>query len=144
MNLVLFKPRVRPEPSIRLTPLIDILFQLIIFFTVSSQLRWSPAIRIDLPAAATAAPVDRPMRLVISVDAAGRVWLDGTELEPGQLRRAFEERVSARQQPLLELEADRAAPYGVVLGVIDDARAAGIDAIAAFTTPLPAEPAAGR
>jgi biopolymer transport protein ExbD len=135
MQKILFPEKPRKRPEIRITPLIDILLLLLIFFTISSRLRWSPGLTLDLPAASTSEPVDRPMRLVVMVDANGGIYVQGEEIPVEQLSDRLKSELGpeGQKQPTLELEADEKAPYGRVLAVIDEARSLGLDRIIAFT-----------
>ncbi len=80
MQKILFPDLPKRTPEIRITPLIDILLLLLIFFTISSRLRWNPGLTLDLPQASSSVPVDRPLRLVVMIDEEGTMYLQGEEV----------------------------------------------------------------
>ena len=135
MQKILFPDLPKRTPEIRITPLIDILLLLLIFFTISSRLRWNPGLTLDLPQASSSVPVDRPMRLLVMIDEEGTVYLQGEEVAADALGAELKAALTelGPESPTLELEADRRAPYGSVLGVIDEARGLGLEKIIAFT-----------
>ncbi|HRZ10973.1 MAG TPA: biopolymer transporter ExbD [Kiritimatiellia bacterium] len=109
------------EADIDLTPLIDVIFMLLLFFILASTFS-QPALRVTLPAAATAAPVPNdPPRLVFSVDAQGALFHLGAPLALADLPARLE---AATEQPV-ELHVDRAAPFQSFISVLDRMRACG-------------------
>jgi len=126
------RPRPRRRPVLNVTPLIDVLFLLLIFLMVSSTFLEHPAIELDLPRASTSEPVRvDSLRLAIPED--GRLLLEGEEVEPAALRERLREAAGENPELLLILEADRGADYGRVVEALDAAREAGVKRISAFT-----------
>ena len=103
-----------------LTPLIDVVFMLLLFFILASTFS-SPVLPVALPEAGTAERVpEDPARLVLAIDAGGELHRgpDAVEAEalPGLL---------ADSEGPVELRVDRAAPFDAFVGVMDRLRAAG-------------------
>lgn len=133
-----FYTRKRRNPSIIIVSMIDILAILLIFFIVTTTFRKDlPSLKINLPdsktAEAAAAPKNEP--LVLQVKSAAEIHLDG---RPATLENLQAELIAARaknpERPVA-LQADREAPFGVVVSVLDALKAAGIKNIPAFTQP---------
>ncbi|HAL93050.1 MAG TPA: biopolymer transporter ExbD [Verrucomicrobia bacterium] len=109
------------EADIDLTPLIDVVFMLLLFFILAATFS-APVLKVALPSAATAERVEDDLsRLVLSIDADGRLYhLDAPvsiEDVPGLL--------AAGTEGAVELRVDRAAPFDAFVGVMDRLRAAG-------------------
>src|SRR6266436_2493787 len=127
----------RQVPSVIIVALIDVLIVLLIFLLVTTTLKQQPALRLALPessqAQRTGAQESPP--LVISVDPAGNLRL-GTEATPMTVERLKTELVSrAANTPDLKLaiSADKAAPFGQIVRVMDAAKEAKIKNVNAFT-----------
>lgn len=110
--------------AVELTPLIDVLLLLLIFFTVSTTFLRQRALAVALPEVATASPAAVRLALVVEVDASGETLVDGRRLaNAGALVDALAAEHEAGR-PLL-LAADRDARHHAVVRVLDAARRAG-------------------
>ena len=131
MTLSLAKSRPRRKPS--LTPMIDVVFLLIIFFLVSSHLaRRESRLALDLPTAATGEADDDPSpRLTVNIDAEGALSLGATSLDATQLAVRLRAERESHPTPLrVRLRSDRAAPYSAVEPALAACAAAGVEDIA--------------
>ena len=119
------------ELELNMTPMIDIVFQLIIFFLVVSEFASYDRIAdLTLPSAseAKAEDVAVPDRLIISVDRLGRIWIAGRERTMADVDRYLrveknqrgEERGKKTGLPVL-IQADRNAAWRVIQDVIEKA-----------------------
>ncbi len=126
MNL---RPRRREELDINLTPLIDVVFLLLIFFMVSTTFRKETELEIDLPRASEEpAPVE-PRQLTVSIDAQGRYYVNETALmddKPGTLRKAMLEVVGDKRDLPVTIRADGRTPHQAVVRVLDVAARLGL------------------
>lgn len=132
MNL---RPRRSEEPEIGLTPLIDVVFLLLIFFMVTTTFRKESVFDITLPQAARQPTEQRPA-LVVSIDAAGRYAVNDQALpdaQPSTLRTRLAELASAEERPVLEIRADANTPHQAVVTVLDAAGQVGLQRIAIAT-----------
>lgn len=119
----------RPKTSsatIELTPLIDIIFQLLIFFMITSSVSQS-SLEVQLPILAAESPLEDSPSLILSILTDGSLKLNG-ELLP---ENALEEKLSLalNENPTLFLEADQTVPYDTILRVLKKVREAGIKSI---------------
>ena len=115
-----FRQLRRPEVSINLTPLIDVVFLLLIFFMVSTSFSELTLLVVDLPQAeGTSASADTSVLLV--VDVAGNMTLDG-EPVPNNVRglsAAMGERLSGNTDIPVILSADAMTPHQYVVTAMD-------------------------
>lgn len=117
----------RDEAQINLTPLIDVVFLLLIFFMVSTTFERESEIEIELPEATAERP-DREAAVEVWIDAGGRLYLNGRQLEDAGvsgLRTALETLAIPEPRPALVIGADASTPYQAVINVMDAAHQAG-------------------
>jgi biopolymer transport protein ExbD len=133
-----FYTRKRRAPSIIIVSLIDILAILLIFFIVTTTFRKNlPQLQINLPESKSAelAPAEKNEPVVLSVKSADEISLDGKPITLDLLAEALKTmRTQAPTRPIA-MQADREAPFGVVVKVLDALKDAGIKNIPAFTQP---------
>ena len=134
-----FTRRSRKRLTINITSMIDVLFLLIIFFVVTSSFLEQPGMKLELPAAESAEPTEA-QELVLNMDAAGRIRLGDVALDMGGLRAALVDRLREHGERVLVIRADRAAPHGTVVRVMDIAKRAGVrDLVIATDAQVPAD-----
>jgi biopolymer transport protein ExbD len=130
--------RKRRAPSIIIVSLIDILAILLIFFIVTTTFQKNqPQLQINLPESKTAeqAPAENSQPLVLRIKSAEQITLDEKPVTLESLADALKTfRAQAPARPIA-MQADREAPFGVVVKALDALRNAGIKNIPAFTQP---------
>ena len=119
--------------TINRTPLIDVLFLLLIFFMVSSTFRENPAINVTLPKAKTA-ELTKTEETVVTIDKEGKLYLNADEIVPEELHRGLTGVFMQKGETNLVLQADENVPYKIVIFVMDIARDIGFNSIVALTT----------
>ena len=115
-----FRQLRRPEVSINLTPLIDVVFLLLIFFMVSTSFSELTQLVVDLPEAeGTPASGDRSVLLVVDVQ--GNMTLDGEPVpkDAGGLSAALRQRLNGNTNIPVTLSADAMTPHQYVVTAID-------------------------
>ena len=105
------------DVHIDLTPLIDVIFMLVIFFVMTMTFS-KPVLDIVLPKSAIAQAQKKGEELLVAVRADGSVLVDGTAVTMDELPAAMD----ARPDALLNLSVDRAAPFEAFVKVIDVAK----------------------
>ena len=99
-----------------LTPLIDVVFLLIIFFLVSTEfIDLSRKVRIERPQSVASEESERVMKNVLELGPEGRLFLNGAELSAAGLPEGL--RNIDPEKPLA-LRADKNAPYGTVMEIL--------------------------
>ncbi|WP_020210367.1 ExbD/TolR family protein [Gilvimarinus chinensis] len=119
-----FRRQSREEDSINLTPLIDVVFLLLIFFMVSTTFTKETHLEIDLPEAVGEASPDTPEPLEIVVSVEGTYAIDGKSLVNNQsatLKAAITELAGDNTDQPLIITADAKAPHEAVVRVMDAA-----------------------
>jgi biopolymer transport protein ExbD len=117
------------EPTVDLTPLIDVVFLLLIFFMVSTTFEHQAFLKVDLPeASAVEDRRDLPEFLELVIDSAGRMYLNDMRLvdsEEQTIRAAIEAAVGDDRSLPLILRADRLTPHHHVVTAMDVAAQLG-------------------
>ena len=115
-----FRQLRRPEVSINLTPLIDVVFLLLIFFMVSTSFSELTQLVVDLPEA-EGAPASTDTTLLLVVDVEGNMTLDGAPVanDARGLSEALRQRLSDNTDIPVTLSADAMTPHQYVVTAID-------------------------
>ena len=131
-----FRTGRREELDLNITPLIDIVFLLLIFFMVSTTFQKESELKIQLPAAdqeARTEPAD-PLEIVISAD--GQYAIGGRTLSDNGLGTLIEALGAAagnnRDRPLI-VRADKRTPHQAVVRAMDAAAQLGLDRLSIAT-----------
>jgi len=121
--------RIKEEPTVDLTSLIDVVFLLLLFFMVSTTFEHQAVLKVDLPeASAVDAPIDLPERLELVIDANGLMFLNDRQLvdsDERTIKAALNEAVGDDRDLPLILRADRETPHHFVVTVMDVAAQLG-------------------
>ena len=115
-----FRQLRRPEVSINLTPLIDVVFLLLIFFMVSTSFSELTQLVVDLPEA-EGAPASADSTVLLVVDVQGNMTLDGEPVpsDAGGLSAALRQRLSGNTDIPVTLLADAMTPHQYVVTAMD-------------------------
>jgi biopolymer transport protein ExbD len=138
-----FYTRKRRAPAIIIVSLIDILAILLIFFIVTTTFKKKqPQLEINLPESRTAAPAaQNPSEpLVLRVKDENQILLGEDPVALDSLPEQLKAAIAAEPDRPIAMQADRDAPFGVVVQVLDALKDAGIKNIPAFTDPKPKSP----
>jgi biopolymer transport protein ExbD len=126
MNL---QPNKRLSPELNLTPLIDVVFLLLIFFMVSTTFERETQITIDLPEAGGEELATEKKILDITVDRNGRFYVNQQEVintQVATLKIAISKAVGDDQKIPVVINADAQSPYQSVMSVMDAASQLGL------------------
>ncbi|WP_353228360.1 ExbD/TolR family protein [Novosphingobium sp.] len=126
--------RAAPMSDMNVTPLVDVMLVLLIIFMVTAPML-TAGVPIDLPDSKAEALKEEPHAITISMDGAGRVFLDNEELAPGEMgdRLASVVRDAGATLPVVTLRADQHLDYGKVIAVMGELNAAGFKSISLVT-----------
>lgn len=119
------------RPRVDISPLIDVVFQLLLFYAVTTQFVTPERLKLALPEARTAESSrgTKAEEAEVLVTAEGNFFVAGTKVQEQALERAIKRLVTANPQGSLTIRGDKGAPYGAVIRALDAARAAGAKAI---------------
>lgn len=109
-----------------IAPLIDVVFQLLIFFMLTSSYIFQPGIKVNLPKAVTSEAIQEK-NLIVMVSAKDAVFLNSRAVTLEQLKTHLKK--AAQQNLPLLIKADRQASLGKVVQVWDMCREAGLTQI---------------
>ena len=133
MNL---KPQVREEIDLNLTPLIDVVFLLLIFFMVSTTFEKTAKLKVDLPEASAQAVQQSENKIVIGIDAKGRYYINDRQLVNTQIKtlKIALMKVSGdnKEMPIV-LRADAKTPHQSVVRAMDAASQIGLTRLSIST-----------
>jgi biopolymer transport protein ExbD len=121
------KPFLRRKPqssSIDITPLIDIVFQLLLFFILTSAML-QPSLPLDLPGSPQKNEGSEA-DLVISIDAGGRIFLNDVPAPPEAVEPAIAALVQKKPDAAVILRGDKLVQYGSFFEVLDTIRSGGV------------------
>lgn len=129
--MIEFEEQDAPPSGLDLTPMLDVVFLLLIFFLLTSIFSRS-SLPLDLPRAATA--VNTPEKeITVTLLAGGGITVNGRPERQDALATALAARLAAGAEPALALNAEKYVPFWRVVQAMDAARQAGIDKMAVGT-----------
>jgi biopolymer transport protein ExbD len=114
----------RPPLTPELTPLIDVVFQLLVFFLLTTTFTL-PAVPLDLPKAETSHERRAEQSLVLSITKEGRLFIGETPLPKEKVEFVIRERLGARPHEQVLVRGDIESRYGLFMKVLDACRKAG-------------------
>lgn len=121
----------REEPFLNLVPLIDVVLVILIFLSVTTTFSQTAQLKIDLPEADAAAPVDAaPKEWVVAITADGAVFVGERAVGLGSvedIESALRAVIPSGSQPTIIIEADAKTPHQRVIDVMRAAQRAGFD-----------------
>lgn len=120
-----FRPQRREELDLNITPLVDVVFLLLIFFMVSTTFDRQSEISINLPRASDAMPDVDTETITVSIDGQGRIFVNDEPLLNTRLntiREAIRVATTDLVDPVIVINADAEATHQIVVKVMDAAR----------------------
>lgn len=116
-----------------LTPLIDIVFLLLVFFMLTAHFVQDESIAIQLPQAETAVSREDDAAVVVVLDSDGRIHLAGNIIEAQALEGALRRALQGRSKKWVTLRGDRTSDLGNAVTILDAARKAGAETVDVVT-----------
>jgi biopolymer transport protein ExbD len=124
-----FKRRTEEDSRINITPLIDVVFLLLIFFMLTSHFDVASGVRIRLPKISQKAYERDDQKITVVVDQEGRPYLEGQRLDDNDFVVRIRALVEKDGFAHLVLHADQDVKHGRVVQIMDMAKTAGISTI---------------
>ena len=124
--------RGRRKPEVQMSPLIDVIFLLLIFYAVTTQFVSDERLKLKLPEAETAESVgisqeEKPPEVKVAFD--GTIWIDDRIVPESELESQIRQLVERAPDDGIILKGDKGADYGIVVHVLDVARKVGAKGI---------------
>jgi biopolymer transport protein ExbD len=123
----------RSSMVLNMTPLIDIVFLLLVFFMLTAHFIEDEAIAIDLPEAQNSAASEEDGYVEITMTPDGILLVDGRTTPLETLEETLRGALHAPKKRFVRLKGDHAAQFGLGVKVIDAARAAGAESLDILT-----------
>lgn len=117
------------ESSVDITPMLDVVFIMLIFFIVTATFVKEAGIDVDKPEAATAI-VQEKASILVAIDADDRVWINRREVDIRSVRSIIERLHAENPKGTVVIQADRNSRNDMLVRVMDASRRAGVYEIA--------------
>lgn len=117
------------ESSVDITPMLDVVFIMLIFFIVTATFVKEAGIDVDKPEAATAI-VQEKASILVAIDAEDRVWINRREVDIRSVRSIIERLHAENPKGTVVIQADRNSRNDMLVRVMDASRRAGVYEIA--------------
>ena len=127
------RSRADDESEVNLTPMLDVVFIMLIFFIVTASFVKESGIDINRPDAKTAEQKAQG-NILIAISASGQIWIDKRQVDPRALRANIERLKAENPQGAVVIQADTESKNGMLVKVMDAARLAGIDNVSIAAT----------
>jgi len=130
----------RVEALIDLTPMLDVTFNLLLFFVVTTNFdknedkeQQTPGIQVDLPRSSAQSIVNDDKDVNVWMTTDGAVYLDDQPVDLATLKQVFKERAGKDPSTLVVIKADEGVSHGRVVQVMDQAKTFGLSRLAIAT-----------
>jgi len=124
-----FRPKSPEELELNITPLIDVVFLLLIFFMVSTTFEHESEVNITLPKASKEIAQAKPDAINVAIDAQSRIFVNDKELLNSRIstikEALYDIAVDLEDAPII-ISADEETPYQIVIRTMDAARQLGL------------------
>ncbi|MCE7912263.1 MAG: biopolymer transporter ExbD [Candidatus Brocadia sp. AMX3] len=127
-----FREKRVTKSIINLTPMVDMLFLILLFFLVTSSFMEQPNIKLELPSTKYASTSKLEER-VLTISQEGKLFFQNEPVERKDLISVLKSAFSRQDDKTLVLRADKNVSYGVIVDVMDAAKGAGLRRIVAPT-----------
>jgi len=113
------------EIDLNITPMLDIVFIILIFFVVSTSFVKESGVDVNRPSASTAERKERG-NIMIGITEDNTVWIDKRQVDIRAVRANIERLHAENPEGAVVIQADRDARTGVLVQIIDQSRLAGV------------------
>ena len=117
-----FRKQLKPQTTINLIPMIDVVFQLVIFFLVSTTFKVVPAINLELPTSGIAEPV-KYTSIVIAITDQEKIYLNEEQTALYQVKADIRDKTGLDENglvvPSIIIEGDMSISYKIIVEVLD-------------------------
>jgi biopolymer transport protein ExbD len=117
------------DAEINMTPMLDIVFIMLIFFIVTTSFVKEAGLEVNRPPAETAESQTQG-NVMIAISETGEIWMQKKAVPIEQVRLLVEQAKAENPEGSVVIIADEGAPTGVVVQVMDGARLGGADVVA--------------
>ncbi|MEO0605235.1 MAG: biopolymer transporter ExbD [Myxococcota bacterium] len=123
----------RPDATIDVTPMIDVVFQLVLFFMVSTNFIETPGLQVDLPRSSPQTVLSDKKDVNIWMTLDDEIYIDDEPVDLAGLTARLEARALEAPETLVVIKADTGVSHGRVVTVMDRAKSLGLSRLAIAT-----------
>ncbi|TCO75356.1 ExbD/TolR family protein [Chromatocurvus halotolerans] len=113
------------EAQIDLTPMLDVVFIMLIFFIVTATFIKEAGVEVNRPEASTAQPKDN-VNILVAINATNEIWMDKRRIDERAVRANIERLHAENPKGAVVIQADNKSNTETVAAVLDAAREAGV------------------
>ena len=117
------------ETELDMTPMLDIVFIMLIFFIVTTSFVKESGVTVNTPQASTAANQENA-NIFIAITASGEVWIDRRPVDPRAVRAIVARLHADNPEGSVIIQSDTDSATGTLVDVMDQVRLAGVEGIA--------------
>lgn len=117
------------DSEVNLTPMLDVVFIMLIFFVVTTSFVKESGVEINRPNANTAQQ-QKQANILIAIRPNGEIWIDGNNVDIRAVRASIERLRAELPESHVLIQGDRLAQIGLLVKVMDQVRLAGITDVA--------------
>lgn len=114
------------EAEVDLTPMLDVVFIMLIFFIVTASFVKESGMDVNRPDAATAVVKPRG-NILVAITPSGQIWIDKRQVDVRSIRANLERLYAENPQGAVVIQADEESKNGLLVAVMDAAKLAGIE-----------------
>ncbi len=128
-----FSEKTQADASLDITPIVDTVFNLLIFFALSLNFIVTPGITVDLPESITEEIIREREELIVVMDKNNNIFIDENTVSIEQLVTIFSNAAQKSKDTLVIIQADQEVAHGNVVRMMDRAKKAGLARLAIAT-----------
>lgn len=128
------RKRNEEEAGIDMTPMLDIVFIMLIFFIVTTSFVKESGIEVSRPSAATATQQERA-NILIGISEGNEIWIEKRRVDLRSVRANIEKLHAENPEGAVVIQADQGAKTGTLIQVMDQVRLAGVSNVSIAATP---------
>lgn len=122
------------ETEVNMTPMLDVVFIMLIFFIVTASFVKESGVEVNRQQASTAEPKESA-NLFIAITENGQIWMDKRVIDVRAVRANIERLHAENPQGAVVVQADKDSKNGLLVQVLDAARAAGVQNVSLAADP---------
>lgn len=127
------RKRVRRDVTVDITPLVDVVFLMLIFFMVSTSFKVASSLKLELPASHSQEQLNDVKEVVISIDAAGHYYVGDEQVADADLRKRILNATKGDPNMRVVLRADAESRHKRVVHALDVLRQLGMGKVSIAT-----------
>ena len=125
---------VAEEEDINLTPMLDVVFILLIFFIVTANFIKEPGLEVNRPDAETSS-IQENAAILIAIGSTNDIWIDGRRIDVRQVKANITKLLADNPKGTVVIQADKKATADSIIAIMDQSREAGVYAISLASEP---------